>query len=93
MGSTQEPGLTLESRASRAAVVTEKIWSTERRMGPHLQPGLDGYRQRAELRAELLPCMAGATLLTKQLDLASEHSNLPHHTGLWQSPPGQHYRL
>jgi len=92
VGSTQEPGLTLESRASRAAVVIEKIWSTET-MGPHLQPGLDGYRRTAELRAELLPCTAGATLLTKQLDLASEDCNLPHHTGLWQSPPCQHYRL
>lgn len=31
VGSTQVPGLTLESRTSRPAVVTGKIWSMERK--------------------------------------------------------------
>ena len=52
--------------------------------------------RQLEVRAEVLPCTAGATLLTvdpQQLDLVSEGYNFPHHTGLQQSPPHQHYGL
>ena len=75
MGSTQEPGLNLESRA---AVVVDKIWPVDRKkkgIPIHSLAWMPRDR-RLEVRAEVLPCTAGATVLTaapQQLDLVSEH--------------------
>lgn len=63
VGSTQEPGLNLESRAP---VVVDKIWSMERKKkGIPIHSLAWMPRDRwLEVRAEVVPCTAGTTLLT-----------------------------